>query len=72
MNIKLTEAINDPSIGLLGIARACGVTYQAVRKWEKNGMPRSEWTGETNYSATIASLSGGKYAKEDFLVRAVA
>lgn len=41
--------------GLRTVARACGVTYQAVRKWEANGkLPRTEYTGETNYAMRIA------------------
>ncbi|ENH6337830.1 hypothetical protein ABWH74_001126 [Burkholderia vietnamiensis] len=36
------------------------VTYQAVRKWIAKGrLPRTEWTGETNYSAAIESITSG-------------
>lgn len=39
------------------VAAACGLkSYQAVRKWEANGLPRTEWTGETSYAGIIAKL----------------
>jgi len=43
--------------GLNPTAKAVGVSYQAVRKWEANGcLPRTEFTGETNYAAKLANL----------------
>ncbi len=43
-------------VGLKEVAAACGVSYQAVRKWEsKNRFPRTEFTGETDYAARIAA-----------------
>lgn len=43
-------------VGLKELAAACGVSYQAVRKWEsKNRFPRTEFTGETDYAARIAA-----------------
>jgi len=45
----ITEAVNV--VGLKKLATELGVTYQAIRKWEKAGrLPRTEWTGETNYT----------------------
>jgi len=34
----------------------CGVSYQAVQKWIANGLPRTEFSSETNYSALISEL----------------
>lgn len=46
------------------MANECGVSYQSVRKWEKLGrLPRTEWTGETNYSESIERITGGKVSK---------
>ncbi|MBX9609720.1 MAG: helix-turn-helix domain-containing protein [Gammaproteobacteria bacterium] len=60
-------------VGLQPLASACGVTYQALRKWEKAGrLPRTEWTGETNYSETIEALTGGRVTKADLLRRSAA
>lgn len=53
----ITALINK--LGLAAAASACGVTYQAVRKWEKGGLPRSEWTGETRHAEKLAAASGG-------------
>lgn len=50
----LSEAIE--LLGLKTISGACGVTYQAVRKWERAGrLPRTEYTGETRYAAMIVA-----------------
>ena len=44
-------------VGLQPLAATCGVTYQALRKWEKNGrLPRTEYSGETQYAALIAAV----------------
>jgi len=61
----VTEAIEI--VGLQPLAAAVGLSYQAVRKWEKRGMPRTEWTGETSYSRVIAQVTGGKVSVSDLL-----
>lgn len=44
------------------------VTYQAVRKWAAKGhLPRTEWTGETQYAAAIELITERKIAKEQLL-----
>ena len=65
MKILLSKAVY--TLGLSNVAKACGVSYQAVRKWEKKGLPRTEWTGETRYAEAISNLSNGQFAKDDFL-----
>ena len=63
---KITEAIGI--IGLQPLAKAVGLSYQAILKWEKAGrLPRTEWTGETNYSAVIERLTEGKVSRGDLL-----
>lgn len=55
-------------VGLVRLAGALGVTYQAIRKWESKGrLPRTEWTGETDYAATIEAETGGKVSKAALL-----
>ena len=50
------------------VARACNVTYQCVRQWERNGrLPRTDLTGETNYAELIARSTKNKITKEDLL-----
>jgi hypothetical protein len=66
MNSNLLQNAID-EIGQRQVATACGLTYQAVRKWRVKGLPRTEWTGETNYAETIERLSAGKYSRDDLL-----
>lgn len=55
-------------IGLHELAAECSVTYQAVQRWKKNGcLPRTEWTGETNYSEIIEKLTKGQVTKKQLL-----
>lgn len=55
-------------VGLAELARGLGVTYQAIRKWEAAGrLPRTEWTGETSYSARIVELTQGQVARDELL-----
>lgn len=62
----ITEAVNV--VGLKKLATELGVTYQAIRKWEKAGrLPRTEWTGETNYSAKIEQLTDGAITRDRLL-----
>jgi len=51
----LKQAISEAG-GIKAVSLATGKSYEAVRKWTKNGLPRTEWTGETQYSVVIASL----------------
>ena len=55
--MDVTHAIKQ--IGLTKVAQACEVTPSAVHKWQtRNRLPRTEWTGETNYAVRIAALHG--------------
>jgi HD-like signal output (HDOD) protein len=60
-------------VGLQPLSNVLGVTYQAIRRWEKSGcLPRTEWTGETDYASKIAAAvaeAGGSITKQDLLVR---
>ena len=66
----ITKAID--LAGLQSLANACGVTYQAVRKWEAAGrLPRTEWTGETEYANKILAMKeiSGQMSRPDFGLR---
>lgn len=55
-------------VGLAKMARELGISYQAIRLWEKRGrMPRTEWTGETSYCAKIQEMTDGAVTKESLL-----
>ncbi|HMZ30659.1 MAG TPA: hypothetical protein PLE66_13465 [Thauera aminoaromatica] len=65
---ELSKAIE--LVGLQEMARGLGVTYQAIRKWEAAGrLPRTEWTGETEYADRIVELAGGKVNRRRLLER---
>jgi hypothetical protein len=62
----LKSIITD--IGIRKISKACGVSYEAVRKWGAKGkLPRTEWTGETRYCEQIIKLSNNKLTREQLL-----
>lgn len=45
------------------VAEVCGLTPKAIYKWiERGSLPRTEFTGETEYADKIAKASGGKYS----------
>lgn len=59
-----TTALEDvlKTVKVAVVARVCGLTPKAVYKWiERGSLPRTEFTGETDYAALIANASGGKY-----------
>lgn len=57
-------------VGLSRLARGLDVTHQAVRKWEKAGrLPRTEWTGETDYSARIAEMTEHRVTRDELLAK---
>ncbi|MGX1958415.1 Cro/Cl family transcriptional regulator [Serratia proteamaculans] len=48
------------------VAEACGLTPKAIYKWmERGSLPRTEFTGETNYAERIARSSGGRYSASE-------
>lgn len=56
------------SVGLTTLAKQLGVSHQAVRKWERAGrMPRTEWTGETDYCQRIERLTDGAVSRDQLL-----
>ena len=63
MDNILKLAIRDAG-GTQIVATAAGVTRQGVDRWMHRGyLPRTEWTGETNYAEAIEKLTGGKFPK---------
>lgn len=62
----ITNAIE--MVGLCRLAQHIGVTYQSVRRWEAKGrLPRSEWTGETNYASRIEEATHGQITRDQLL-----
>jgi hypothetical protein len=57
---SLKEAINLIEGGVPKAADVCGVSVRAVYKWlDRNRLPRTEYTGETNYAKKLEAASNG-------------
>ena len=55
-------------IGVQKLSKICSVTPQAILKWKKRGrLPRTEWTGETDYASRIEKITNGQIKREDLL-----
>lgn len=45
--------------GPVTVAKAFGLSRQAVDKWTAQGfLPRTDWTGETDYAGALERMSG--------------
>ncbi|HHZ8330841.1 TPA: hypothetical protein ACWMBB_006645 [Pseudomonas aeruginosa] len=54
---NLKQSIADAG-GVTAVALACGLSPRAIYKWISAGsMPRTEYTGETDYAKKIARLA---------------
>lgn len=63
----LKEVINDAG-GVCTVAFAVQLSQRSIYKWiERNSLPRSEYTGESDYSSVIAEMSQN-FNKEKILV----
>lgn len=66
----------DVAFDILGpnkIARICGVKGPSACKWRAKGrLPRTEWTGETNYAAQIAAATQGAVSRDALLSSGIA
>lgn len=58
-------------IGIAGLketALACGIAYQQVRRWESKGhLPRTEFSGETEYAKSMSALVDNKVTRDQLL-----
>ena len=63
----LRKAISEAG-GIKAVSLACGLSYEAVRKWTKKGLPRTEWNGDTSYAKVIAKMQR-IYSADDLLVK---
>lgn len=51
--------------GGVSAAQICLVSNTAVSKWKQRGcLPRTEYTGETNYAQKLAKASNGAFTAE--------
>jgi hypothetical protein len=66
---KLAAAIADLG-GMQSVADIFGIKWQAVQKWRISGLPRTEFTGETNYALEMekrAKKTGKKVSAAELL-----
>ncbi|MBX9753762.1 MAG: helix-turn-helix domain-containing protein [Pseudomonadaceae bacterium] len=57
--------------GPIGAAKACGIRRQAIDKWLIKGvLPRTDYTGETNYAERLADASSGQFTAAWLLAEA--
>lgn len=50
------------------VAKACERTPRAIYKWINSGcLPRTDYTGETEYASKIAAVSGGQFTASQIL-----
>lgn len=55
-------------VGICKLAKACGVRHQAIYKWLSNGrLPRTDWTGETDYASRIEEATKGAVTRDQLL-----
>ncbi|WP_162475296.1 Cro/Cl family transcriptional regulator [Candidatus Erwinia dacicola] len=59
--ITLVDVLKSVRVSV--VANVCGLTPKAVYKWmEKGSLPRTDFTGETDYATRISKASGGKFS----------
>lgn len=67
MNQKTLEDVIK-TVRVSVVADVCGVSQRAIYKWMDNGkLPRTEYTGETNYAEKIAHASNGLFSADVIL-----
>lgn len=55
-------------VGLCKLAQACGVRHQSIYRWvEKGALPRTDWTGETDYASRIEEATKGAVTRDQLL-----
>jgi|TARA_R110001606_G_scaffold397010_3_gene572345 hypothetical protein len=65
---SLKELIGNLEGGVPTVASVCSVSVRAVYKWiERNRLPRTEYSNETNYAQKIEQASEGKILASDLL-----
>ena len=62
------KSLIDAAGGPESVGKVCGISARAVYKWiERGRMPRTEYSGETEYCALIEEATGGRVTAESLL-----
>lgn len=65
---SIKDLIGNLEGGVPAVAKICRVSVRAVYKWiERNRLPRTEYSSETNYAQKIEQASEGKVLASDLL-----
>ena len=65
---KVVDAIDGKQVGA---GKACGVTASVIGRWIKQQcLPRTEYTGETNYAEALSIACGRKFSRKWILAEA--
>lgn len=59
---ELRDAINDAG-GPCAVAQVLGITYNALQRRYSKGLPRTEYTGETDYAEKIAAAANKRLGR---------
>lgn len=66
----LKDAITKAG-GIGRASKACEVSPRAIYKWLASGcLPRTDYTGETNYAQRLAAAAAGEFTAEWLLAEA--
>ncbi len=65
MNTEFRKQLIKDAGGSKTVSEATKKSGVTVWKWVNDGFPLTEWTGETNYTEIIASLT--KYTRQEIL-----
>ena len=67
-SITVKEAIDLVPGKVVGASEVCGVSVRAVYKWINAGrLPRTDYTGETDYANRLSKASSGEFSPEQIL-----
>lgn len=66
----LQKAIDE--LGPYKVAKIVGLRGPSIYKWRESGrLPRTEWTGETDYASRIVEALDGRMTREQLLERPI-
>lgn len=66
MNRTLRDLLT--TVGVSNTARISGISVRAIYKWiERGRLPRTEYTGETNYAERIETATNGLVTANELL-----
>lgn len=60
------KSVIDAVGGVKAASKICGISPRAMYKWLDSGsLPRTDYTGETNYADLLAEASDGKFTADE-------